>query len=247
MKLSAFFLFALLLSSPAMAESVKYIFNQDTSDKLILNKGVTFGVSDINDAAFAVQAIDSIDIIEIDGKRAEEYHVFRVNGDSPLTQDSYGNYVSRGFWQGMLVDVEKLGDGSGHAFTANVQLGRANRYNEGGAFQGRVTNTGSTNGYLSFSEGIVDDGGYKTRMATYSGRIMKTHKDSEAIGVDISGEGVYPIDAVLRFASPSGQGAKKGIDLSKGGTMPDGAIILPKGTKIKWVDSQGRVVGQIGY
>jgi len=151
---------ALFISDKSLAEQHVYDLRQDTTDRVSIKKGEVFALPNANDGALFVQNVDNQDITSIDGKRTQEYHIYRINGNAPLSTDNMGNYVSRGFYQGLYVDTVKKGDGSGHAFTANVGVGQTSRYNEGGAFQGRVSNIGSNNSYLSFSEGIIEGGAW---------------------------------------------------------------------------------------
>jgi hypothetical protein len=74
------------------------------------------------------------------------------------SSDSGGSSLS--IWRGTYSAMTKSGDGSGHSYTANGQLGAvgATGYNEMGLYMGTATNIGSILGTCHGSELLVRDG-----------------------------------------------------------------------------------------
>jgi len=77
---------------------------------------------------------------------------------STNSSDSGGSSLS--IWRGTYSAMTKSGDGSGHSYSANGQLGAvgATGYNEIGLYMGTATNTGSILGTCHGSELLVRDG-----------------------------------------------------------------------------------------
>ncbi|MBL0319621.1 MAG: hypothetical protein IPP74_10110 [Alphaproteobacteria bacterium] len=220
-------------------------YTQDSTEKMNIKKGGRF---DFTNAAGIVQVIQdktTLPLPNIDQSIGQITYSFTIEADGQIT-GSGANAISRGWWYGLLVDVLKSGNGSAHAFTANIQIDQCTNYNEGGAFQGRVTNIGSQNAYASFSEGIVDDGGFITRLTGFASRIIKRAASSLAYNFFASAEGTQVIDAVLAVQNPSGLGWRRGIDFSKG-QFSDAAIVLKQGQKINWVNANGQVIKTLSY
>lgn len=164
------------------------------------------------------------------------------NDNDGWVDGPYG--LSMTIWTGNYTYVTKKGNGSAQGYTVGGELGACSAYNELGAFQAVLSANGTTKGYLSLFEGLVQDtpdGGahkYRTRMAGAALRVSKHHPNSDPSSINVwSSEGPLPVDGGVIINNLGNQLFKTLID-GRGATITTGqAYILPNNTSIAWENS----------
>jgi hypothetical protein len=136
--------------------------------------------------------------------------------------------VSRGFWPGISSIMDKVGDGSAQAFTANgiIETVGPGGYNEICGFCGTAMNKSSTNGQAAGVEVFAADSndagvthnktvlhGVDSRVAKFDTTIASTdHAKSNSFMA--TSEGSQPVGSVLYANDIAGHGWDVGIDLA---------------------------------
>jgi hypothetical protein len=168
---------------------------------------------------------------------------FTWDSDGEVTVGPNG---SNSFHLGVAVDVTKRGDGSQHCFTASGDLEDhgAVGYNELGAYQAYIRNTGSDNALMSGVEVLLEDGDFAvamtsndTLMAGVVSRLLRHNAGSQPVNCFLaSSESTAAVDAVLSINHQGSQLFKRGIDLSEGSFSESTVALFPNSTAIVWQD-----------
>jgi len=173
---------------------------------------------------------------------------YKFSGDGVVNS---GTETSSTVWQGLYTFTEKLGDGSGHCFTALGELGAfgVGGYNELGLFQGEATNKGSTLGTLSGVEMLMKDSPdagtnkYSTKMQPIVSRIAKYHTTTRrSDSFFASSEGTQAPNSILAGDTGGLASWQRGIDF-QGLTFTSGqASLFPNNASQAWLDAGGSAV-----
>jgi hypothetical protein len=121
-------------------------------------------------------------------------------------------------------------------------------YNEGGLFQGTLTNTGSNNSALSGGEVILVDGGHPNcHMVAWTGRLNKSSSDRADVSAafNASSEGTIAPDAILTTET-GGTGWLRGLELHKANITSGQVMTLPNNTTLAWSNAAGTPTPTIG-
>jgi hypothetical protein len=159
-----------------------------------------------------------------------------------------GARLSESIGWGLFSYMRKTGDGSGHCFTGVGEIGAygPGLYNEGGLFQGTITNTGSVNGTISGVEVLLKDSadggvtdyatqmtGVVSRLAVYNNNIYGQYNFMP------SSEGDKAVQAMLKPNINGFAQWQRAFDLT-GVTYTTGEIMLsPNNTFVSWLLSTG--------
>jgi hypothetical protein len=169
-------------------------------------------------------------------------YVLNWTGDGSVISPNTSNSVLSGLW----VVATKTGDGSLQNFTCTAQLSAVGAvgYNESGCFQGQMTNTGSSNGNISFNEGYIADGisggaTFPTVMKSNVMRIGKFNSGSHASFLFVSPEGTQAINSLLEKNTTATGTLITGFDLSSFAFTSGVWATVPNNTNLHSKNSAG--------
>jgi hypothetical protein len=158
-----------------------------------------------------------------------------------------GAEQSGSIWMGAFSFMGKSGDGSAHTFTGIMELHEngSGGYNEGGLFQGEITNLGSSKGTISGVEVNVKDGvsgnSRLTRAYGVASRMTKwTAGNSRPSDNFIAtSEGNKDVRSVLTVLPNGSAKWEHGIDLSAANFSSGRAMSFPNNTNLAWKRPDG--------
>jgi hypothetical protein len=225
------------------SSSVKLRYNDQT--------GQLFGTTDSSPldysttrAGFVWQHRDSASMIAGDQIPGAVFQ-FTYTGNGVVTAASR---LSESIGWGLFAYMRKTGDGSGHCFTGIGEIGAygPGLYNEGGLFQGTITNTGSINGTISGVEVLLKDSadggvtdfatqmsGVVSRLAVYNNNVYGQYNFVP------SSEGDKAVQAILKPNVAGFAQWQRAFDLT-GVTYTTGEIMLsPNNTFLSWFTAGG--------